>query len=93
MVVAAAGNDFASICGEPAFNANAMCVVSTDRRELPSAFSNFAVSQGMNVVAAPGGAVVLSCEDDVISTVPAGTEGSCSGGRAGGRATTSTPER
>jgi subtilisin family serine protease len=83
VVVAAAGNDFASLCGEPAFNANAMCVVSTDRRELRSAFSNFAANQSMNVVAAPGGAAFLSCQDDVISTVPAGTESTCSGGRPG----------
>jgi subtilisin family serine protease len=83
VVVAAAGNEFASLCGEPAFNANAMCVVSTDRRELRSAFSNFAANQSMNVVAAPGGAAFLSCQDDVISTVPTGTESSCSGGRTG----------
>jgi subtilisin family serine protease len=31
VVVAAAGNDFASICGEPAFNPRALCVVATDR--------------------------------------------------------------
>ena len=78
VVVAAAGNDFASICGEPAFNANAMCVVSTDRMEGRSAFSNFAVGQGMNVVAAPGGAAVLACSEDIVSTVPAGAEGTCS---------------
>jgi serine protease len=78
VVIAAAGNDFASICGEPAFNANAMCVVSTDRMENRSAFSNFAVGQGMNVVGAPGGAAVLACSEDIVSTVPAGAEGTCS---------------
>ena len=78
VVVAAAGNDFASICGEPAFNANALCVVSTDRNEARSSFSNFAVDQDVNVVAAPGGAAFLSCQEDVISTVPAGTGGFCS---------------
>ena len=37
----------------------------------------------MNVVAAPGGAGLVSCADDVISTVPAGSEGVCGAGRAG----------
>ena len=83
VVVAAAGNDFASICGEPSFNAHALCVVATDPREVRSAYSNFPVQEGMNVVAAPGGAAFLACTDDVISTVPAGSEGTCSGGRAG----------
>ena len=78
VVIAAAGNDFASICGEPAFNANALCVVATDRLEGRSAYSNFAVGQGMNVVAAPGGAAVLACSEDIVSTVPAGAEGTCS---------------
>jgi subtilisin family serine protease len=75
VVVAAAGNDFASICGEPAFDPDVLCVVSTDRRELRSAFSNFAVSQAPdNVVAAPGGAA-LGCGEDIISTVPVGLGG------------------
>jgi serine protease len=77
VVVAAAGNDFASICGEPGFNANALCVVATDPREVRSSYSNFAVQEGMNVVAAPGGAGLVSCAEDVISTVPAGAEGTC----------------
>jgi serine protease len=77
VVVAAAGNDFASICGEPGFNANALCVVATDRLEARSSFSNFAVSESLNVVAAPGGAAFLFCEDDIVSTVPAGTESIC----------------
>lgn len=78
VVVAAAGNDFVSpLCGEPGFNGNALCVVATDRNEARTVYSNFAVNQDLNVVAAPGGAAVLTCEDDVISTVPAGTESSC----------------
>lgn len=77
VVVAAAGNDFASICGEPGFNPNALCVVATDRNELRATYSNFAVDQDLNVVAAPGGAAFLACADDVLSTVPAGTESSC----------------
>jgi serine protease len=84
VVVAAAGNDFASICGEPGFNANALCVVATDPREVRSSYSNFAVQEGMNVVAAPGGAGLLSCEDDVISTVPNGTESTCTSDSAAG---------
>jgi serine protease len=83
VVVAAAGNDFASICGEPGFNAHSVCVVATDPRETRAAYSNFPVQEGMNVVAAPGGAAFLACADDVISTVPSGSEGSCSGGRSG----------
>jgi serine protease len=83
VVVAAAGNDFASICGEPGFNAHALCVVATDSREARAAYSNFPVQEGMNVVAAPGGAAVLSCEDDIISTVPKGSEGTCGAGRPG----------
>jgi serine protease len=77
VVVAAAGNDFASICGEPGFAPNALCVVATDSSEARASYSNFAVSQDLNVVAAPGGAAFLFCGDDVISTVPAGTESVC----------------
>ena len=83
VVVAAAGNDFGSICGEPGFNAHALCVVATDPREVKAGYSNFPVQEGMNVVAAPGGAALTACTDDVISTVPAGSEGTCSGGRRG----------
>jgi subtilisin family serine protease len=79
VVVAAAGNDFASICGEPAFDPNVLCVVATDRNELRASYSNFAVSQSpTNVVAAPGGQGLLFCEEDIVSTVPAGAEGTCS---------------
>jgi len=83
VVIAAAGNDFAGICGEPGFNAHSLCVVATDPRELRAAYSNFPVQEGMNVVAAPGGAAVLACADDVISTVPSGSEGTCGAGRPG----------
>ena len=65
VVVAAAGNEFASICAEPAFNPNALCVVATDRNEARATYSNFAVSPSQNVVAAPGGAGALFCADDV----------------------------
>jgi serine protease len=83
VVVAAAGNDFAAICGEPGFNSHSLCVVATDPRELRAAYSNFAVQEGMNIVAAPGGAAVLACADDIISTVPSGSEGTCGAGRPG----------
>jgi subtilisin family serine protease len=78
VVVAAAGNDFASICGSPSFSDGALCVTSTDRNEQRSAFSNFGVKPSMDAVAAPGGAAVLACEDDIISTVPLSAEnGAC----------------
>ena len=83
VVVAAAGNDFASLCGEPGFSPNAMCVVATDRNETRAAYSNFAANQTLNVVAAPGGAAVLACADDVVSTVPAGAESTCGNGTPG----------
>jgi subtilisin family serine protease len=76
-VIVAAGNEFASICAEPAFDAGALCVTSTDRNEVRSSFSNFGVKPDLNVVAAPGGAALLACGDDIVSTVPAGSEGSC----------------
>lgn len=78
VVVAAAGNDFASICGEPAFDANALCVVATDRLESKASYSNFALDESpTNVVAGPGGAAFLACEEDIISTVPEEAEGFC----------------
>ena len=78
VVIAAAGNDFASICGEPAFDPNVLCVVATDRNELRASYSNFGVSQAPdNVVAAPGGAGLVACEDDIVSTVPAAAGGVC----------------
>jgi serine protease len=77
VVVAAAGNESASICGEPAVNANALCVVATDRLEGRAGYSNFGLNQELNVVAAPGGAAFLFCEDDIVSSVPAGTESDC----------------
>jgi subtilisin family serine protease len=70
VVVAAAGNEFASICATPASDSGALCVVATDRREQRAAYSNFAVKQNLDVVAAPGGAAFLSCAEDVVSTVP-----------------------
>jgi subtilisin family serine protease len=74
VVVAAAGNDFvAPLCGTPAFDRGALCVVSTDNREARSAFSNFALNQELDAVAAPGGSLAPVCGEDVVSTVPLGT--------------------
>jgi serine protease len=84
VVTIAAGNEFvAPLCDEPAFTNGALCVVATDRDELKASYSNFAIKPDSNVVAAPGGAALLACGDDVISTVPAGTESSCGAGRPG----------
>jgi subtilisin family serine protease len=74
LVVAAAGNDFASICGSPSFDDGALCVTSTDRNEQRSSFSNFGVKPNLDAVAAPGGAALLACRDDIISTVPLSAE-------------------
>jgi subtilisin family serine protease len=79
VVVAAAGNDTASICGTPAFDDGALCVTATDPDEVRSWYSNFGVKPGNDVVAAPGGAGTVDCLDDVISSVPSGAEGFCSG--------------
>ncbi len=73
VVVAAAGNDFASICGTPGFDSGALCVVSTDKREARSAFSNFGFNQERDVVAGPGGSLAPVCGEDILSTVPVGT--------------------
>ena len=77
VVVVAAGNEFASICAEPSFNPNALCVVATDPREARASYSNFAGHPALNVVAAPGGAGLVFCSEDVLSTVPAGKESTC----------------
>ncbi len=74
LVVAAAGNDFQfPLCGTPGFEDGALCVTSTDRRELPSAFSNSGIKPDLMAVAAPGGSALPICGEDVVSTVPAGT--------------------
>ena len=81
VVVAAAGNDFQfPLCGTPAFEDGALCVTSTDKRELPSAFSNNGIKPDLMAVAGPGGSLVPSCGEDVVSTVPTGTGQSASCG-------------
>lgn len=73
LVVAAAGNESFPVCDTPSFEPGALCVTSTDRQELPSWFSNGAVKPDLEAVAAPGGAGLVFCEDDIVSTVPVGT--------------------
>ena len=70
VVIAAAGNEFASVCAEPAFGSGALCVTATDRFEGRPAYANFPIDPDGHAVAAPGGSAVLSCQDDVVSTVP-----------------------
>ncbi|HEX6485255.1 MAG TPA: S8 family peptidase [Nocardioidaceae bacterium] len=72
LVVAAAGNDSFPVCGTPSFEDGALCVTATDRNEAPSWYSNGAVKPDMKAVAAPGGAGLVSCQDDIVSTVPQG---------------------
>ena len=72
LVVAAAGNESFPVCDTPSFDPGALCVTSTDRQQLPSWFSNGAVKPDLMAVAAPGGAGLLFCKDDIVSTVPQG---------------------
>jgi len=81
VVVAAAGNDVQfPLCGTPAFEDGALCVTSTDKRELPSAFSNNGIKPDLLAVAAPGGSLLPACGEDIVSTVPVGTGTSASCG-------------
>jgi serine protease len=77
VVVAAAGNESSPLCGTPAFERGALCVTSTDRNEAKSWFSNLGVNQEIDAVAAPGGQGLVSCAEDILSTVPAGAETTC----------------
>lgn len=72
-VIAAAGNEAAPLCDTPAWESGAMCVVATDRNELKAWYSNLGMKLDLKAVAAPGGAGLVSCNDDVWSTVPRGT--------------------
>ena len=78
MAVAAAGNDTASICGTPAFDDGALCVAATDRLQTRPWYSNFAFKRDLQAVSAPGGAGLVDCREDVISSVPTNAEpGAC----------------
>jgi len=72
-VVVAAGNTTTPFCNTPAWEPGAICVSSTDRNELKSWFSELPNKADLKALAAPGGAGMLSCEDDIVSTVPLGT--------------------
>ncbi len=74
VVVAAAGNDTASICGTPGFDDGALCVAATDRNEARAWYSNFAFKPDLATVSGPGGAGTLECRDDIVSTVPPDAE-------------------
>ena len=71
-VIAAAGNDSIPVCNEPGFDEGVLCVTSTDKRELRSAFSSGPLKLDLMAVAGPGGSLVPACSEDIISTVPAG---------------------
>jgi subtilisin family serine protease len=73
LVVAAAGNESFPACDTPSFEPGALCVTATTREETTAWYSNEAVKADMMAVAAPGGAGLVFCEDDIVSTVPVGT--------------------
>jgi len=73
LTVAAAGNSATPLCSDPAFTADVICVAATDRNELKSWYSELPVKTDLKAVAAPGGAGLISCDDDIWSTVPTGT--------------------
>ena len=72
-VIAAAGNSATPICNTPAWENGAICVASTDRNEVKSWFSELPNKPDLKAVTGPGGAGLLFCEDDIVSTVPQGT--------------------
>ncbi len=56
VLVAAAGNFSLPVCGLPAGEKFVICVAATNRRGLPTAYSNFPIKPGLGVaVRAPGG--------------------------------------
>src|SRR4051812_32716995 len=67
LVVAAAGNETFPLCSYPSAAQRAVCVGATDRRGLPSYYSNFPINPhgtGSIGVRAPGGVGSVFCEDD-----------------------------
>lgn len=73
LAVAAAGNSATPLCSDPAFTDDVICVAATDRNEVKSWYSELPVKPDLKAVAAPGGAGLLECDDDIWSTVPSGT--------------------
>ena len=72
-VIAAAGNEAFPVCDTPSFERGAMCVTATDRNQVKPWYSNGALKPDLKAVAAPGGAGLVFCADDIVSTVPQGT--------------------
>jgi hypothetical protein len=87
LTVAAAGNSSTALCNDPAFDSQAICIGATDSRGLHSWYSELPNKLDLKSVSAPGGAgvsalgVAASCDEDIWSTVPAGT-GSAGCGQA-----------
>jgi subtilisin family serine protease len=79
VVVAAAGNEAAPLCDTPGFDPGAVCVTATDKRETKAAYANNPVRMDLESVAAPGGAGIPLCFEDIVSTVPPGTGGTYCG--------------
>ncbi len=81
VVVAAAGNEAAPLCDTPGFDKGALCVAATDRNEAKAWYSNLGVKADddgrIDAVAAPGGQGLVSCRQDIISTVPLSAGGVC----------------
>jgi subtilisin family serine protease len=81
LVVAAAGNETFPLCSYPSFADHAVCVGATDRRGLPSYYSNFPNNKTMLGFRAPGGVGSVFCEDDedIWSTMWPGSSFDCTG--------------
>jgi serine protease len=82
IVVAAAGNESFPLCSYPSFAERAVCVGATDRRGLPSYYSNFPNKPDRTIgVRAPGGVGSVFCEDDedVWSTMLPSSDYECDG--------------
>jgi len=81
VVVAAAGNEAAPLCDTPGFDKGALCVAATDRNEVKAWYSNLPVKADdearIDAVSAPGGQGLISCREDIISTVPLAAGGPC----------------
>ncbi|MFC7491536.1 MULTISPECIES: S8 family serine peptidase [unclassified Knoellia] len=75
--VIAAGNTSTIACTSPGFSSNGICVGSTDKDELHSAFSELPIKPDLKVVSAPGGFAFGACDDDVWSTVPTEATSAC----------------
>jgi len=79
LTVAAAGNSSTALCTDPAFDSQAICIGATDQRGLHSWYSELPNKLDQKSVSAPGGAGLTalglegSCDEDIWSTVPAGT--------------------